>query len=79
MEDKTVNIDVQVFNDEEYGLYDKVDFNNYKYDIYFKISNPNDILVAKNIISDGEEMYEVVYDDESMNVLGEYARLKENK
>lgn len=79
MEDKTINIDVQVFNDEEYGLYDKVDFNNYKYDIYFKISNPNDILVAKNIINDGEEMYEVVYDDESMMVLAEYERIKENK
>ena len=79
MEDKTINIDVQVFNDEEYGLYDKVDFNNYKYDIYFKISNPNDILVAKNIINDGEEMYEVVYDDESMIVLAEYERIKENK
>lgn len=52
--------EVQVFNDEDYFLYDSLKDNDIKYNYFAKVSDPNEILVA---IEENDE-YIILEEDE---------------
>lgn len=58
MEEKQVQL--QEFNGEDYFLYDTAMTNSKIYNVFAKVSNPKDLIIAKEIINNGEEYYEIV-------------------
>ena len=71
MENNEVEVLVQEFNGKKYFLCQSVTDELLTYDIYSKVDDPQDIIIAKNVNTAKGNFYEIVYDEaEIIRILG---------
>ncbi len=70
MEEKEVQ--VQVFNDGEYFIYDSINIKDDLYVIFAKVNNPEQILIVKEVTEDEDSYYEELTPEESDYVMSQY-------
>lgn len=78
MEETMVEKKVQEFDDKEYFLYDTISNGEIKYNIFALVSDPREILVAKEVLKDGESYYQIVVEDEFDKVMKLYYERESN-
>lgn len=69
MSDETISAIEQKFNGESYIFLKRTKYNDNDYSVFFKLDDPNTILVAKEVISNGIEGYEIITGDEYLEVM----------
>ena len=69
MEEKEIKI--QIFDNEKYFLYDTILTEKNIYDIFAKVEDPKSIILAKQVMENNEEYYEIIEEGEEFDALAQ--------